>query len=164
MKFSWQFLFWFLLIIGIDQLTKWFFRSNLSEGEYWHVIPGILEFTLVYNQGIAFGLMQGAGIWLSPLAILVAIVTYFAFIRSQKDERLFRVGMVLLASGAIGNLIDRLTNDGKVTDFVDMKFIHVFNVADACITVAAAMIVVQWITSLGSRPSDVTDAGSSGSV
>lgn len=164
MKSSWHFLFWFLLIIGIDQITKWFFRANLNEGEYWSVIPGVLEFTLVYNEGIAFGMMQGAGIWLSPLAVLVAILTYFGFVRSGKDERLFRIGMVLLASGAVGNLIDRLTNEGKVTDFVDVKFIHVFNVADACITVAAMVILVQWLMGLSSHASEPVDSGRDGLV
>lgn len=132
-------------LLVFDQVTKWLVRENLVEGQSVTVIPSVFDITLVYNRGIAFGLLQGAGILLAPLAIIVAIAAAVGYARSADKERWFRLGMVLLAAGAIGNLIDRVFLGGRVTDFVDIKIIHVFNVADACITVAATILIVHWL-------------------
>jgi signal peptidase II len=139
------FFMWALGLLVLDQTSKWLVRSNLVEGQAITVFPHALDVTLVYNRGIAFGLLQGAGVFLAPLAALVAIFAWFGYARSSPKDRLFRAGMTLLAAGAVGNLIDRLFNGGKVTDFVDIKIIHVFNVADACITVSAAMLILHWL-------------------
>jgi signal peptidase II len=108
------------------------------------LVPGKIEFTLVYNEGIAFGLFQGAGIYLAPLAVLVAIIAAWVYLRSRPQDKVLRVGMILIAAGALGNFVDRVAFGGRVTDFIDLKFIHVFNIADACITIAALLLVFHW--------------------
>jgi signal peptidase II len=133
------------MLVALDQVTKAFVRANLVEGQSVTVIPGIFDLTLVYNRGVAFGLLQGLGVFLTPLAALVAILAGLGFARSASREKTFRFAMILLAAGAIGNLVDRLFLGGKVTDFIDTKIIHVFNVADACITIAALALVLHWI-------------------
>lgn len=141
-----------VILLILDQLTKWWVRTHLSEGQFVTVIPSAFDMTLVYNRGIAFGFMPGAGVWLTPLAALVAILAAFGYVRSATHEKLFRASMVLLAAGALGNLIDRLFNGGKVTDFIDIKIIHVFNVADACITLAAALLIIHWLSEIKGHP------------
>ncbi|MGI8924348.1 MAG: signal peptidase II [Fimbriimonadales bacterium] len=151
------FFIWFVALLIFDQLTKWLVRKNLAEGEFVTVIPYIFDLTLVYNRGIAFGLFQGAGVLLSPLAALVAVFAGIGYLRSKPQEKLFRVGMVLLAAGALGNLVDRVFGGGKVTDFIDIKIIHVFNVADACITIAATLLIIHWVLELRNQSSPRVD-------
>jgi signal peptidase II len=139
-----RFLAWTSSLILLDQLTKWMARSFLYENETWALIPGRVEFTLVYNKGIAFGLFQGAGVYLTPLAVLVAIAAAWIYTRSRPPDKVLRVGMVLIAAGALGNFVDRIAFGGRVTDFIDLKFIHVFNIADACITIAAVLLIFHW--------------------
>lgn len=137
------------LILFADQVTKAVARATLAEGQTHALWPGRVEFTLVYNQGIAFGLFPGVGIYLAPLAVIVAVVAAIAFVRARREDRLFRAGMVLISAGALGNFIDRVFLKGKVTDFIDLKFIHVFNIADACITTAAILLLVHWFVEAG---------------
>ncbi|HET6644969.1 MAG TPA: signal peptidase II [Fimbriimonadales bacterium] len=131
-------------LVIFDQLTKYLIRQNLAEGEYITVIPHAFDLTLVYNKGIAFGLLQGIGVFLSPFALVVAFIAWLGYARSRPNQKLFKSAMVLLAAGAVGNLVDRLVDHGKVTDFVDIKIIHIFNVADACITMAAVLLIIHW--------------------
>ena len=142
---KWRFVAWVVALVALDQIAKWLVRVNLAEGQAVTVIPGALDITLVYNRGIAFGKLQGFGVWLTPLAALVAGMAWLGYVKSSPWEKMFRCSMTLLAAGALGNLIDRALNGGKVTDFMDTKIIHVFNVADACITVAAALLLLHWV-------------------
>lgn len=137
---NWRFFFWVALLLALDQVTKYLVRTNMNLAEIITVIPGVFDINFVYNPGIAFGLLPGLGQWLAPLALAVAIVAGVSYARAPEGDRLYKAGMTLLAAGALGNLFDRVFNGGKVTDFIDIKIIHVFNLADACITAAAALL------------------------
>jgi signal peptidase II len=132
--------------VALDQATKLWARIALAEGEAvaapW---PGVLEIKLTYNTGIAFGLFQNAGVFLTPIAILIAMASTLYAFRHRSETVWSHIAMGLLASGAVGNLIDRMVL-GKVTDMVWIRAINfpVFNVADACITIAAAILLVHW--------------------
>lgn len=109
------------------------------------VARNLLDLTLTYNEGIAFGKLQGLGVYLSPIALVIAILAGRHAYKQPDDSKWVHVAMGLLASGALGNLIDRLWH-GKVTDMIQVTFINfpVFNVADSCISVAAAILCVRW--------------------
>lgn len=141
----WSYFFWVGLLLGLDQLSKYWARTALAEGQTVALIPGEIEFTLVYNTGVAFGMLRNLGLWLSPVALLVAIAVTVSYMRAPARERSFRAAMVFVCAGALGNLIDRVANSGRVTDFVDIKIIHVFNLADACITVGVLLLLVKWL-------------------
>lgn len=113
------------------------------EGRTFNALwPGTFELKLVYNEGIAFGMAQGAGMWLTPIAVAMAAGAAWYTYKHREDPLLTPVTMGLLASGAIGNLIDRLWM-GKVTDMFWIRAINfpVFNVADICITAAGACLL-----------------------
>lgn len=138
-----------IVIVGliIDQAVKIWIRQTLPiggslEGKPW---PGVFEITHTENLGIAFGMMQGFGAYLTPIAIVIAIAATAYSFRSPNDGAYSHVAMALLASGALGNMIDRLFL-GKVTDMFRARFIDfpVFNVADTWITIAAVMLIVKW--------------------
>ena len=107
----------------------------MAEGGFITVIPNVLDFTLVFNQGIAFGMLQGLGVWLAPVALAMTGFAYWLYTKRQPDDKMQALVAILVAGGAIGNVIDRLAM-GRVTDFINIKIIPVFNFADIYITVS----------------------------
>jgi signal peptidase II len=137
-------------IVVADQATKTLVRNGLSLYESKTIIPGFLDLTHVRNTGAAFGLFNAADFPLKPAVMLgmailalAAIAVYAAQLRP--DERLARGGLALVLGGAVGNLIDRAAT-GYVLDFVDVYYggahFWAFNVADAAITVGAALVIL----------------------
>jgi signal peptidase II len=129
------FVLWSALLILLDQATKAVARANMAEGEFITVIPNVLDLTLVFNQGIAFGMLQGLGIWLAPIAIGMTGFAYWLYVKRDPRDRLQALVAILVAGGAIGNVIDRVAM-GRVTDFINIKVIPVFNFADIYITIS----------------------------
>lgn len=142
------FSFFTILIIVIDQITKALARNSLAVGESITVIPGVFDFTLVYNTGIAFGLFPNAGVWLAPIAIVVTFIAGYAYIRAIAKDKIFSLAMILISAGALGNFIDRIFHNGKVTDFIDIRIIHVFNIADMSISIAVGLLLLRWMLEL----------------
>ena len=144
-------LFWVLFIglLVLDQVVKVLSRGavngteNASINALW---PGVFELTLVYNRGIAFGQLQGYGVLLAPIALAITGGSIWYSMKHPKAPTMYHVIASLFASGALGNLYDRLAH-GQVTDMFDFKLIGfpVFNVADACITVSGVLMVLVWI-------------------
>lgn len=128
----------------VDQLFKYWARSatgGVEQKSFMVVWPEVFELKLVYNDGIAFGMLQGMGVWLTPIAIVIAGGAAWYSLKHQDEPKVTHITMALLASGAVGNLIDRLMF-GKVTDMFWVRAINfpVFNFADACITVAGFLL------------------------
>jgi len=144
-------LFWilFAVTLGLDQFSKWYIREtierphgSIGNGFPW---PGVFELTYTTNKGIAFGMLQGAGVLLAPIAIAIAVAAWMYSHRNDGEGALSHTAMALLASGALGNLYDRLFHH-EVTDIFWFRLINfpVFNVADSCITVAACLLIYKW--------------------
>jgi len=131
------------VVLALDQVTKIVVERELTRGESLSVL-GPLDFTLTYNDGVAFGIASGAG----PLVILFALVALVAlgwFVASAPPGWPTAVAGGLILGGALGNLIDRLTR-GEVVDFVSLPAWPAFNLADVSITVgvlALAVIVIR---------------------
>jgi len=134
-------------VITLDQWTKQLVRSNLEYGEIWS-LPGLEAYArLVHwrNTGAAFGMFQDFGGIFSILAILVSIAILYYFPQVPRHDWPLRLAMGLQLGGAVGNLIDRLT-EGHVTDFISVGNFAVFNVADASISLGVAILVIgMWI-------------------
>lgn len=141
-------------IVVVDQLTKEIVRRTLPlHGEPAQIIPGFLDLTHVQNTGAAFGLLNAAdfpykaavmiGIAGMALIAIAAYATQLGF-----HERLARLGLALILGGAFGNLIDRAIF-GHVVDFVDVYWgnahFWAFNVADAAITIGAALVLLDMV-------------------
>jgi signal peptidase II len=126
------------LVIAFDQYTKAWIRSTLAIGESLSPIPalsGILSFTHIQNQGAAFGLFPGLGSVFLVVAVIVVLAISFFSGRLARSSALLWLAFGLQLGGATGNLIDRLTQHGFVTDFVNFHVFAVFNVADSAIVV-----------------------------
>lgn len=132
-----------VVVLALDQGAKIAVERELTRGESVSVL-GPLDFTLTYNDGIAFGIASGAG----PLVILFALVALVAlgwFVASAPPGWPTAVAAGLILGGALGNLVDRLTR-GDVVDFVSLPAWPAFNLADVSITVgvvALAVIVIR---------------------
>lgn len=144
-------LFWVLFIgmLVLDQAVKFWARGAVDgrEGASIHSLwPGVFELTLVFNRGIAFGQLQGYGVLLTPIALIIAGGAIWYSTKHPQASKIYHIVAALFASGALGNLIDRLFL-GKVTDMFDFRLIKfpVFNVADACITVSGVIMVLLWL-------------------
>ena len=109
------------------------------------VIPGILSFTYLENRGAGFGILQGARWFFVAVTIvtLIAIAYYYIKLPKKKPFNYVRLGLVIVAAGAIGNGIDRLLN-GFVVDFLHLRFINfpVFNIADIYVSVGAILLAL----------------------
>jgi signal peptidase II len=146
-----------LLSIVVDQLTKYWISTNLAitthevRGDAIHVLP-VLDIIYTTNTGAAYSFGAGTvwGRWLfTALAIVVSVALIYWLRRlSLAAHKLLSLGLVLIFSGAVGNVIDRL-RFGHVIDFVDAhwKLAHfpAFNVADAAITVGATCVILDAI-------------------
>lgn len=126
------------LLVLLDQITKigivnYFSQSNK---ENIKIIPGVLELTYVENRGAAFGMLQGR-VWLFVLitiAVLAMIIWYWKSIPANHSGKWMKIALILIISGAIGNLIDRVCMQ-YVRDMIYFSLIDfpVFNVADMCV-------------------------------
>lgn len=152
-------------IILLDQLSKWALTELVLRPETGGEPVGLLDWivnapervgfasipvmpsfnlTMVWNEGVSFGMMNGFGIW--PLVVISLIVCAFFLrwlLKSSTGVEAFGLAMVI--GGALGNVIDRL-RFGAVADFFDVYVgsYHwpAFNIADAAITIGVAMMLV----------------------
>jgi len=135
-----------LLVIALDQFTKWWATLSLAPLRSVVLIPGLFNLTYVRNTGVAFGLFAGQGLFVGLLVMALAVAAIF-FTRDI-DWRRSEPNLVggCLAGGALGNLLDR-ARLGHVVDFFDVHLgLHqwpVFNVADSLICLAVGWIVLR---------------------
>lgn len=151
-------LFWLVVMAGviIDQLVKYWARTNLNIGESWKGGPwhGVFELTLTYNKGIAFGMFQGTALLMAPIALLMSGYAIWTVYKSPNETKWSSFALGMLAAGAIGNLIDRVCNPAGVTDMFLVRLANitkgrlndfpVFNIADSCISIAMVMLIISW--------------------
>ena len=141
-----------LLIVASDQLTKWLAVVYLQGGDVSEVIPGVLRFVYVENDGAAFGMLDSHR-WIFMILSSVAIVGLLIFLwRRPPQSLLCRIGIAFLIGGGIGNMIDRCML-GYVIDFIDFCafpeiWMWVFNVADAFVTVGTGMLMFYLVREL----------------
>ena len=129
------------IIVLLDQATKYLARTYINPLESIELLP-ILNLVSVRNQGAAFGMFRSLGnnffIAISFAAILFML---WVIVTAKEDYRIFS----LLAGGAIGNLIDRLTL-GYVVDFIDFTISGhhwpAFNVADSALTIGITFMLI----------------------
>jgi len=138
----------------LDQASKLWADSHIM-GWSVPIIGDLLRFTLVYNENAAFSMKpQSILPWLSPtiffgtLTVIACAGAVWFFRGLPKEDRLSRLGITLIISGALGNFIDRL-RIGKVVDFIDADFPDMiferwptFNLADSWVTTGIALLFI----------------------
>ncbi len=163
-----KYLFLFVIsgaLIVIDQYTKFMVTLHIPLNYSVKVVEGFFNLTHIRNSGVAFGIFSDQQSELKPyLLVFVSIIAIVAilviFHQTGKEKRMVQTGLVLVFSGAIGNLIDRVLHK-EVIDFIDF-FIEnqhwpAFNVADSCITIGVMLMAADMlVNSESSNSSDNT--------
>ena len=132
-----------LLLILIDFISKYLVISLISNKTII-IIINFLKFLYVKNTGAAFGIMSGNII----ILVIVTLILLFYIIKEVKnnvDNKWILISYLLILSGALGNLIDRLFR-GYVVDFISFtlfkKEMAVFNIADSYITIGVFLLII----------------------
>ena len=130
------------VIVGIDQLIKYFVYNFLQPVGSVDVIPGLFSFDYVENKGAAFGMMANMRwVFIVFTIVVIAIILYVVF-KKKITNKLFIASAILLIGGGIGNLIDRIFL-GFVIDYLSISFFPpVCNFADYCITIGTVLLLV----------------------
>tara|TARA_B100000745_G_C19966432_1_gene326909 strand:- start:93 stop:578 length:486 start_codon:yes stop_codon:yes gene_type:complete len=144
----------FFVLVGLDQLSKFFITSSLIEGSSIELLP-ILNLTLIFNSGIAFSLFDDNGVWgrwvLVGLVTLVLLYLARILIKEKNLSSYESLALTLILSGGAGNLIDRIFI-GHVVDFIHVFYqeysFYVFNFADSYITIGV-MLYLTYIFFIG---------------
>lgn len=137
----------FIALILIDQVTKILAINHFRDCIYCtdKILP-FLDFTLVFNSGISFGMLNGIKYGNIILLFFTSvIITLFIYMFIKCKNYLEKYGLILIISGAIGNIIDRIIHNA-VVDFIYVNYgkfsFPVFNVADSLISIGGLLIVV----------------------
>lgn len=130
-----------LVLLIIDRLLKWWASTSLEFAVPRNLIGNVIRLTRVHNVGGAFGLFPGGSTVFLVVSSIVAAVLFLILLTMHIDSRLIRAGMACVLAGAVGNLIDRIMW-GYVLDFFEIRGFPIFNVADACITIGAGLIIL----------------------
>lgn len=126
-----------IIIVFLDQITKYtLMGKNLT------IIPNILNFTYTENTGVAFGI--GANnIFLIIIVNIIVLGLIIDCMRKERTNLKILIPLILIFSGGVGNLIDRIFR-GYVIDFIDINLFNFpnFNIADICITIGIIFLII----------------------
>jgi signal peptidase II len=133
------------VVVAADLITKRHAALNF-DGNPVEIIPGFFGFTYVENPGGAFGMFQNGGVIIGVAALIIAFVVVIAL--ASDRPRLETIALGLVVGGAVGNLVDRFARgddiiDGPVIDWIELSIIPTFNIADASVTIAVALILIR---------------------
>lgn len=138
-----------VIVLLADQVSKWWILRvlNLQARGQVHVLP-FLDFTMVWNQGVTFGLFQQGQAWgpflLAGVALVIVVLLGLWMLRAER--RLTAIALGAIAGGAVGNIVDR-ARFGAVVDFIRLHAEgyswYVFNLADAAIVCGVAILVLE---------------------
>lgn len=129
-------------ITVLDQAVKAVVVSQLALGVRIPLLDGLLTLTHIRNFGAAYNLMSGYGLFLIvvPGLVMTGGLLYLAF-RGDRLAPMLRLAATMIIGGGAGNLTDRIRL-GYVVDFLDIRIIPVFNVADMFITAGCALMIL----------------------
>lgn len=136
-----------VLFLIADQISKKYISANFLLGESKEFLNGFIDLVYIHNRGGAWGIMQGKTWILLAVTFVMLVVCVLILIKLGKNKLLFwAVSLVL--SGGIGNMIDRIFNDGNVVDFLHFEFwptFPVFNIADCAVVLGAGLLILYFI-------------------
>lgn len=134
-----------ILLVAIDQLTKYQALHQLKNTAGIDIFPGVFRLEYLENHGAAFGILQGQRMILLIVTILISVLLSYLYYRLPRKNRYIpmQVVLILLVSGAIGNMIDRIGRT-FVIDFFYFNLIDfpIFNVADCYVVVGVTLAML----------------------
>lgn len=142
-----------LIVVAVDQATKIWAISFLSEQPVVEVLGRFFMLALVFNEGGAMGTNFGSPLYYLISSLLILMILFY-YIYTHREDRVLTIPLALICGGAVGNIIDRI-RFGKVVDFLDIDFFDIsifgfelqrwwtFNIADAVISCSIVYLLVR---------------------
>ena len=134
-----------IMLVVIDQMSKVLISTGLGVGNPVVLIPNILQINGAYNTGAAFSMFNTHTLLLGIISLIAFIgITYLFKDFSLKRRPLYNIALILIYSGIIGNMIDRLFNPLGVFDFIEFLFVNfaIFNIADSYLTIGVILMAI----------------------
>jgi len=148
-----------VIVVIIDQLTKYIIVKTIPFGESIPVIDRFFYLTLHKNPGAAWGILQNSRVMFLIMIPVISLVIVFFLIR--KNNSFLRLSLAIILGGAIGNYIDRIF-EGQVTDFLQFYIgtypFPIFNVADIAITCGTFLLAI-YILFIYKEPTKLNQSG-----
>ena len=150
MKKNAPYFLFILVLMAVDQATKYVISRTVDLFESRAVIPGFFNITRIHNKGAIFGAFNQSNdravfIALTAASLMAFGLVVFYFFKTPAPDRLMKISLSLIMAGALGNLADRLLR-GYVIDFLDVyigkSHWPFFNVADSCISIGAVLMLL----------------------
>jgi signal peptidase II len=149
-----------LLVVILDQAAKQIAEAQLTPHQAVNLFP-YFDWYLTYNTGAAFSFLANAGGWQRWLFTVIAIVISIVIVqwvrKLPSEDTLTAASLCLILGGAIGNLIDRVYL-GHVIDYIQVWLgsypFPAFNIADASISVGAALLILSSFSGIGKTTSE----------
>jgi signal peptidase II len=131
-------------VIVLDRLTKSIVSVSVPYGTEVPLLGHLVGITNVRNTGAAFG-FSPVGPWFFFAASMVVSVALIAYVLRQHGDVRADAVLGLILGGALGNGFDRVINGGGVTDFINVHFWPVFNLADSAISIGVVLLLVGYV-------------------
>jgi signal peptidase II len=131
-----------MILIGLDQLSKYLTVQEIALGEVVHVIPDVLSLTYIRNSGAAWSILEDQMIFFYVITVVVVGALIYFLHTEGKKSPIASTGIAFIMGGAIGNFIDRL-HLKYVIDMIRLEFINfpIFNVADMALTIGVIILI-----------------------
>ena len=144
-KENFYFLATILFIFGLDRYSKSQIIKNFSDNVYY--INDFINFDLIWNTGIGFGLLSSNSIlFYNLISGLIAFVIIFLIIFAMRSDKFDKIIFSIIIGGAIGNFYDRITLNA-VPDFIDLHYLEfhwfTFNFADIFVTIGIIAYILR---------------------
>lgn len=135
----------FILLVILDQITKNLAVVYLKDKPAYVIWDGVFELHYLENRGAAFGMLQNQKILFVTIAAVILVIIGYLLIKLPRNRHyaMLEILLVLIASGAVGNMIDRMQFN-YVVDFFYFKLIDfpIFNVADIYVSVSCVLLAI----------------------
>ncbi|HLR01874.1 MAG TPA: signal peptidase II [Virgibacillus sp.] len=137
-----------LIIIGIDQFSKWLIVKNMEFGDRITVIDNFFHITSHRNSGAAWGILEGKMGFFYVITIIVVIGLIYYMQKYGRESSFLALSLSFVLAGAIGNFIDRVVRK-EVVDFLDFNIFTynypIFNIADSVLVVGVILLLIATI-------------------
>jgi len=135
-----------IIIVLVDQGSKYYIQHTMKIGETVPVINGIFHITYIENTHTAFGIFKYQIIFfiIAVLISLILAALIYKKIIFKANTKMY-IPLLLILGGAIGNLVDRIRTQGKVIDFLDFRIWPIFNIADMAIVSGLSILLIYFL-------------------
>lgn len=135
-----------LVVLVGDQLSKIVVAINMTMGASVEIIDNFFYFTYAQNKGAAWSMFEGHVEFFIIFALVALVGLVYYFIKTDSKEHLTRFGIILIISGLLGNVFDRIVL-GYVRDFIDFIVFGydfpIFNIADIAIVIGVGLMMIE---------------------